>query len=73
MNIATKCQEANGESKNASSVQLKNAKEFTGWESIAITGSFQLKNYKKTIYKIVKILYNVIVNKKEAINYEISI
>ena len=67
-----KCQEANGESKNASSVQLKNAKEFTVWELIAITESFQLKNYKKTIYKIVKILYNVIVNKKEAINYEME-
>ena len=68
-----KCQEANGDNKNASLVQSKNAKESTGWELIAITGSFQLKNFKKTIYKTVKILYNIIVNKKEAINYEISI
>ena len=44
-----------------------------GWELTAITELFQLKNYKKTIYKSVKILYNVIVNKKEAINYEIGI
>ena len=44
-----------------------------GWELTAIIELFQLKNYKKTIYKSVKILYNVIVNKKEAINYEISI
>ena len=29
--------------------------------------------YQKTIYKTVKILYNIIVNKKEAINYENSI
>lgn len=68
-----KCQEANGESRSAPSVQSKNAKGFTVWELIAITELFQLKNYKKTIYKIVKILYNVIVNKKEAINYEIGI
>ena len=42
------------------------------WELTAITELFQLKNYKKTIYKTVKILYNVIVNKKEAINYEME-
>ena len=64
---------ANGESKNASSVQLRNAKEFTVWELIVITELFQLKNYKKTIYKTVKILYNIIVNKKEVIDYENSI
>ena len=42
-----KCQKANGEGKNALSVRWKNAKESMGWESIAITRSFQLKNYKK--------------------------
>ena len=49
----------NGESKSASSVQWKNAKGFMGWELTAITELFQLKNYKKTIYKSVKILYNI--------------
>ena len=37
---------ANGENKNALSVQSKNAKEFTVWELIAITELFQLKKYK---------------------------
>ena len=41
-----KCQEVNGENKNASSVRWKNAKGSMGWESIAIIELFQLKNYK---------------------------
>ena len=41
-----KCQDANGESKNASSVRWKNAKESMGWELTVIIELFQLKNYK---------------------------
>ena len=31
-----------------------------GWELTATIELFQLKNYKKPIYKTVKILYNII-------------
>ena len=41
-----KCQEANGESKNALLVRWKNAKGSMGWELIAITELFQPRNYR---------------------------
>ena len=41
-----KCREANGEGKNASSAQSRNAKGFTVWELIAIIELFQLKKHK---------------------------
>ena len=41
-----KCREANGESKNATSVQSKNAKGSMGWELTAIIELFQSKKHK---------------------------
>lgn len=46
-----RCQIGNGNDKNASSAQSKNARKSTVWESTAITESFQWRNYNMSLAK----------------------